>query len=100
MVEQPPLKRLVRGSNPLQGTEMSPERTRPFDLDEYFMQIARTASSRSTCDRKHVGAVLVNNDDDELFSTGYNGSSSGRPHCDDVGHFIHEGHCVRIVHAE
>lgn len=71
-----------------------------FDLDEYFMQIARTAHSRSTCDRKHVGAVLVSNEDDELFSTGYNGSPSKRPHCDEVGHFIHEGHCVRIVHAE
>jgi len=60
-----------------------------FDLDEYFMQIARTAHSRSTCDRKHVGAVLVSNlvsnEDDELFSTGYNGSPSKRPHCDEVG---------------
>ena len=27
--------------------------------DEYFMRIAREVASRATCDRKHVGAVIV-----------------------------------------
>jgi dCMP deaminase len=27
--------------------------------DEYFMNIAREVSTRSTCDRKFVGAVIV-----------------------------------------
>jgi hypothetical protein len=27
--------------------------------DEYFMRIAEVVASRATCDRKHVGAVIV-----------------------------------------
>lgn len=66
--------------------------------DEYFMQIARTVATRSTCDRKNVGAVLVR--DRVILSTGYNGSISGTPHCDEAGHMIENGHCVRTIHAE
>jgi dCMP deaminase len=66
--------------------------------DEYFMAIARVVSTRSTCDRKHVGAVIVR--DKLLLATGYNGSIRGLPHCDDVGHLMEEGHCIRTVHAE
>jgi len=67
-------------------------------LDEYLMTIAVAASLRSTCDRAHVGAVLAR--DGQIISTGYNGSVSGGAHCDDVGHFIVDGHCIRTVHAE
>jgi dCMP deaminase len=35
-----------------------------------------------------------------IVATGYNGSLPGAPHCDDVGHLMHDGHCVRTVHAE
>ena len=75
--------------------------------DEYFMKIAIQAGTRSTCDRKHVGAVIVRQK--TILSTGYNGSVRGMPHCDDVGHqmkrMLHEDdriteHCVRTVHAE
>ena len=66
--------------------------------DEYFMNIARQAATRSTCDRKHVGAVIVR--DKTILSTGYNGSIRGMPHCDDVGHLMEGGHCVGTVHAE
>jgi len=66
--------------------------------DEYFMNIAREVSTRSTCDRKHVGAVIVR--DKMILATGYNGSIRGLPHCDDVGHDMEDGHCVRTVHAE
>lgn len=66
--------------------------------DEYFMNIAREVASRSTCSRKHVGAVIVR--DKTILSTGYNGSVRGLPHCDDVGHMMVEGHCVRTLHAE
>ena len=64
----------------------------------YFMNIARQAATRSTCDRKHVGAVIVR--DKTILSTGYNGSIRGLPHCDDVGHIMDGGHCVATVHAE
>jgi dCMP deaminase len=66
--------------------------------DEYFMQIARTVATRATCDRKHVGAVIVR--DHSILATGYNGSVRGMPHCDDVGHLMEDGHCSRTVHAE
>ncbi len=68
------------------------------DWDTYFMEIARVVSSRSTCDRKHVGALLVR--DRMILSTGYNGSIRGMPHCDEVGHLMEGGHCVATIHAE
>jgi dCMP deaminase len=66
--------------------------------DEYFMRIALQAATRSTCDRKHVGAVIVR--DKTVLSTGYNGSVRGMPHCDDIGHMMENDHCVATVHAE
>ena len=66
--------------------------------DEYFMGIARQVASRATCDRKHVGALLVR--DRTILSTGYNGSIRGLPHCDEVGHMMENDHCVATVHAE
>ena len=71
---------------------------RRADWDEYFMRIALEVASRSTCDRKHVGAVIVR--DRNILSTGYNGSIAGMPHCDDVGHLMENGHCVATIHAE
>lgn len=66
--------------------------------DEYFMNIAREVSRRSTCDRKFVGAVVVR--DKTILSTGYNGSIRGMPHCDEVGHDMENNHCVATIHAE
>ena len=66
--------------------------------NDYFMNIALQVASRSTCDRKHVGAVIVR--DRTILSTGYNGSIHGLAHCDDKGHLMENGHCVRTVHAE
>jgi dCMP deaminase len=66
--------------------------------DEYFLDIAFSVAERSTCDRAHVGAVLVR--DKRILATGYNGSPAGLPHCDEVGHLIVDGHCVRTLHAE
>ncbi len=64
----------------------------------YFMNIAQEVATRSTCNRKHVGAVIVR--DKTILSTGYNGSIKGLPHCDEAGCEMVEGHCVRISHAE
>ncbi len=62
------------------------------------MNIAREVATRATCDRKHVGAVIVR--EKSILATGYNGSIRGLPHCDEVGHLMEDGHCVRTVHAE
>ena len=66
--------------------------------ERYFMNLALQAATRSTCPRKHVGAVIVR--DRTVLSTGYNGSLRGAPHCDEVGCLMENGHCVRTVHAE
>lgn len=66
--------------------------------EKYFMNIAKEVSTRATCDRKSVGAVIVR--DRTILSTGYNGSIRGLPHCDEVGHELENGHCVRTMHAE
>lgn len=51
--------------------------------DTYFCEIADLVSSRSTCLRNKVGAVLVK--ESQILSTGYNGAPTGLPHCDEVG---------------
>ncbi len=66
--------------------------------DEYFMNIAEVASSRSTCDRKFVGAVIVR--DKTILSTGYNGSIRKLEHCSEAGHMMENNHCVATIHAE
>lgn len=67
--------------------------------EEYFMHIADSISERGTCDRAYVGCVLVNKDN-RIVSTGYNGSISGNPQCDEVGHVMRDGHCIATIHAE
>src|SRR3974377_2137361 len=57
--------------------------------DDYFMNIAREVSTRSTCDRKFVGSVIVR--DKSILATGYNGSIRGLPHCDEEGHLLGDG---------
>lgn len=66
--------------------------------DEYFLNIADVVASRSTCDRKHVGAVIVR--EKTILSTGYNGSIRGMSHCDDKGHWMENDHCIATIHAE
>lgn len=51
--------------------------------DEYFSQITKQVATRSTCLRRHVGAVIVKGK--RILSTGYNGAPSGLPHCSDTG---------------
>jgi len=51
--------------------------------DQYFVQIAHQVAKRSTCLRRHVGAVIVK--DKRILSTGYNGAPTGFPHCDETG---------------
>jgi len=51
--------------------------------DEYFMAITDQVGQRSTCTRRHIGAVIVK--DKRILATGYNGVPSGLAHCEDVG---------------
>ena len=68
------------------------------DWDSYFMKIAAAVSERSTCDRAFVGCVLVR--EKRILTSGFNGSPAGQEHCDEAGHLMVEGHCVRTIHAE
>jgi dCMP deaminase len=75
--------------------------------DNYFLELVDQVATRATCDRGKSGCVVVR--DKRIICTGYVGSPSGMPHCDDVGHDFKQvidddgtarQHCVRTVHAE
>ena len=51
--------------------------------NEYFMRMAVLAATRSTCLRRHVGAVIVK--ERMVLSTGYNDTPRGLPNCGDGG---------------
>lgn len=51
--------------------------------DEYFMEMAEVAQKRSTCLRRKVGAVIVQ--DRRIMATGYNGVPAGIVHCEERG---------------
>ncbi len=89
---------------------MSEENPKPYirpTWDEYFMEVANTIAKRATCDRGRSGCVIARNR--QILVTGYVGSPTGLPHCDEVGHLMRQvtdeegnssNHCVRTVHAE
>lgn len=56
--------------------------------DEYFMQMAELTSRRSTCLRRHVGAVIVK--DRRMIASGYNGAPRGMKHCGELGGCLRE----------
>lgn len=75
--------------------------------DDYFLDLVDQVATRATCDRGKSGCVVVR--DKRIICTGYVGSPSGMPHCDEVGHDLKtvtdddgtvRQHCVRTVHAE
>jgi len=51
--------------------------------DDYFMEITKLVARRSTCMRRHVGAVIVR--DRRILATGYNGAPRGLRHCSETG---------------
>lgn len=69
-------------------------------LDSFYLNIAKDYSTRSTCDKEAVGAVLVKNG--RLIAAGYNGAPIGLPHCDEYHppHLESHGHCQTALHAE
>lgn len=75
--------------------------------DEYYLDIADSVLSRSTCLRRKYGAIIVKAD--EILSTGYNGAPRGRKNCSDLGFCTREHlnipageryELCRSVHAE
>ena len=58
------------------------KKNRPL-WNEYFMEIAHLVSSRSTCLRRQVGALIVK--DNQIIATGYNGAPKGVEHCEKTG---------------
>jgi len=56
--------------------------------DEYFMGIAELTARRSTCLRRNVGAVIVQ--DRHIVATGYNGAPRGIDHCAQRGGCLRE----------
>ena len=62
--------------------------------DEYFKEIALVTSTRSPCERLHVGCVLVY--DNRIISQGYNGFLPGAPHTS----IVRDNHEQATVHAE
>ena len=53
------------------------------DWHTYFMEITELVARRSTCLRRHVGAVIVKNK--RMLATGYNGAPAGVTHCSETG---------------
>ncbi len=77
------------------------------DKINYYLDLAEVVSERSTCIRRHYGAVIVK--DDEVISTGYVGAPRGRANCNELGYCTRERLKVprgeryelcRSVHAE
>ncbi|MDR1279833.1 MAG: dCMP deaminase family protein [Opitutaceae bacterium] len=66
--------------------------------DDYFMATAVLLSTRSPCERLHVGCVIVSGGDrrNRLVAAGYNGFLPGTPHVSRV----RDGHEQATVHAE
>lgn len=63
---------------------------------DYYLGISKVVSKRSTCVRRQYGCVIVKND--EIISTGYNGSPRGQANCCDTGICWREANC--ILHGE
>ena len=57
-------------------------KTRP-GIDEYSLKIASVVAERSTCRRRHVGAVAMK--DKHILATGYNGAAAGLKDCLELG---------------
>ncbi|ADI03033.1 MAG TPA: cytidine deaminase [Syntrophothermus lipocalidus] len=51
--------------------------------DDYFLELTQVVAKRSTCLRRHVGALLVK--DERIIATGYNGAPQGLRHCLEAG---------------
>ena len=65
-----------------------------LNWDDYFMSIALLVSSRSPCNRLHVGSVFVK--DNRIICVGYNGFIENTPHKSRM----RDNHEMGTVHSE
>ncbi len=70
-----------KGGKP--GSSGAGDKAERISVDNYFLEIVDVGAKRSTCLRKHIGAVVVK--DKKIISTGYNGAPTGFAHCLDTG---------------
>ena len=68
--------------------------TKRLDWDAYFSKIVQVTAERSSCERLHVGCLLVK--DNRIISQGYNGHLPGAPH----ESIVKNNHEQATVHAE
>ena len=69
------------------------------NIHSYFMRIAYTVASRSTCIKRKVGSIIVK--DKKIISTGYNNPSVGLPNCTKETCVLDKaGKCVLGSHSE
>lgn len=54
----------------------------------------------ATCPRLKVGALVVDEQENIILATAYNGAPTGEPHCLDVGCDVVNDHCRRAIHCE
>ncbi|MCF6092887.1 cytidine/deoxycytidylate deaminase family protein [Microaerobacter geothermalis] len=74
--------------------------------DHYFMDMAYMASTRATCPRRHVGAIMCKNK--MLLGSSYNGAPMGVRDCYEDGCLVvayeengeKKERCIRTIHAE
>ena len=75
-----------------------------MNRDNYYLGIAYAVAAKSTCLKKHYGAVIVKNN--EIIATGYNGPPRGEEHCAECtkksgcGKDMEEYMSCPAVHAE
>ncbi len=77
---------------------MAGKKTSRPSWDEYFLKLSDLVSTRSTCPRLHVGAILVR--ERMVISIGYNGAPKKTDDCYKSGCRLVDNHCTRTVHAE
>jgi len=87
------------------GDDAMTDAPRP-SWDAYFMELTDVVAKRSTCLRRHIGAVIVR--DKRILTTGYNGAPAGVKHCSEAGCLREQRHIpsgerhelCRAIHAE
>lgn len=69
-----------------------------FFWEDYFMVNVELIFKCFICDCVFVGVVLVKNNC--IIVIGYNGGVFEIDNCNEVGYYMEDGYCIRIVYVE